>query len=143
MHEPFFASLPYLKLTYHRKIDPWKWRFLLETTFFRGYLSFRECRIWHFQAEAGSTPNVDICWAQVILPARLSSFLWNRKRRAEYFFNVGADMYGTSGETQIISLDFWVRFCATVLLSQVLWTSRRYLVWWCVFLQIFCSVISS
>ena len=27
----------------HLKIDPWKRRFLLETTIFRGYVSFREC----------------------------------------------------------------------------------------------------
>ena len=34
--------LPSLKLTYPLKIDPWKRRFLLETTIFRGYVSFRE-----------------------------------------------------------------------------------------------------
>ncbi len=35
-------KLPSLKLTRHLKIDPWKRRFLLETTIFRGYVCFRE-----------------------------------------------------------------------------------------------------
>ena len=35
-------DVPSLKLTYPLKIDPWKRRFLLETTIFRGYVSFRE-----------------------------------------------------------------------------------------------------
>jgi len=33
-----------LKLTWPLKIGPWKRRFLLETTIFRGYVTFRECR---------------------------------------------------------------------------------------------------
>ena len=37
------AQIPSLKLTYTLKIDPWKRRFLLETTIFRGHVSFREC----------------------------------------------------------------------------------------------------
>ena len=35
-------DIPSLKLTWPLKIDPWKGRFLLETTIFRGYVSFRE-----------------------------------------------------------------------------------------------------
>ena len=41
----FFCFFPLLKLTFfHLKIDPWKRRFLLESTIFRGYVtvSFRE-----------------------------------------------------------------------------------------------------
>jgi len=49
------------------------------------------CNVGHYR-QTDFTVKVDT--DTVILPARLSSFLWNRKRRAEYFFNVGADMYG-------------------------------------------------
>ena len=35
--------LPSLQLTWHLKIFLWKMRFLLETTIFRGHVSFREC----------------------------------------------------------------------------------------------------
>ena len=39
IHFPYgFLHLPSLKLTYSLKIDPWKRRFLLETTNFRGEL---------------------------------------------------------------------------------------------------------
>jgi len=38
-------DVPSLKLTYPLKIDPWKRRFLLKTIIFRGYVSFRECKI--------------------------------------------------------------------------------------------------
>ena len=41
-----FVSLPSLKLTYPLKIDPWKRRFLLETTIFRCYVSFRGCNVY-------------------------------------------------------------------------------------------------
>jgi len=34
--------LPSLKLTWPLKIDPWKRRFLLETTIFRCFVTFRE-----------------------------------------------------------------------------------------------------
>ena len=40
----FTKKIPSLKLTYPRKINPWKSRFLLETIIFRGYVSFRECK---------------------------------------------------------------------------------------------------
>lgn len=49
------------------------------------------CNVGHYR-QTDFTVKVDT--DTVILPARLASFLWNRKRRAEYFFNVGADMYG-------------------------------------------------
>ena len=38
-----YLDVPSLKLTWPLKIDPWKRRFLLDTTIFRGYVSFREC----------------------------------------------------------------------------------------------------
>ena len=39
---PFIEVIPSLKLTQPLKIDLWKWRFLLENTVFRGYVSFKE-----------------------------------------------------------------------------------------------------
>ena len=40
--QSFSKEIPSLKLTWPLKIDPWKRRFLLETTIFRCYVSFRE-----------------------------------------------------------------------------------------------------
>ena len=37
------------------KIDPWKRRFLLESTIFRGYVSFRECKKCRFQCWGSQT----------------------------------------------------------------------------------------
>ena len=37
------------------KIDPWKRRFLLETTIFRGYVSFRECKSDAFPSSVSSS----------------------------------------------------------------------------------------
>jgi len=39
-------KIPSLKLTWHLKIDLWKRRFLLKTTIFRGYVSFREGKMF-------------------------------------------------------------------------------------------------
>ena len=38
------SQIPSPKLTWHLKITPWKRRFLLENTIFRGYVGFRECK---------------------------------------------------------------------------------------------------
>ena len=40
------------------------------------------------------TAKVDV--DTVLLPSRLSRFLYHRKPRAEYFFNVQNDMYGAT-----------------------------------------------
>lgn len=49
------------------------------------------CNVGHYR-QTDFTVKVDT--DTVLLPARLASFLWNRKERAEYFFNSDADMYG-------------------------------------------------
>ncbi len=78
-------------------------------------LVYRRVGFRIFKLKQEAPQNMDshrIAGAQVLLPARLASFLWNRKERAEYFFNSDADMYGTLGETQII-FKFWVCFGGT------------------------------
>lgn len=58
------------------------------------------------------TAKVDI--DTVLLPIRLSEFLYHRKPRAEYFFNTEADMYGNflHGPLELLSVDAMARMCA-------------------------------
>ena len=56
------------------KIDLWKRGFLLETTIFRGYVSFREGKYWSYVSRFVDVVKLCICWAGLVAKWFVQSF---------------------------------------------------------------------